>query len=209
MPNPFRAIPFAGEARPGSGRSQDDARRPDARGRRSKPATMMGHRLLAPVIVGCAIIGFAAPASATSPDRFSFSDSGSEQAVVQCDGFAIDSETTQTFDVTVLFDASGQVIKVISRGRIIETNTNSVTGKSVMNRGVFQDFYTHVDGTDEFTHAVVGFDFMATSPGEGVVLQDVGRKVYSTDGEHIVFLAGQHRIPDGPAAEAVFCAALS
>jgi hypothetical protein len=164
--------------------------------------------LLLPAVVGCAVFGLAAPASATPPDRFSFSDSGSEPGFVQCDGFAIDEASTNTFDVTVFYDESGQVVKVISRGRITETFTNSVTGKIVVNHGVFQDFFTRIDGTDDFTHAVVGFDFKATSPAEGIVLQDVGRKVYSPDGE-LVFQAGQDNIPDGPAAEAVFCAALS
>jgi hypothetical protein len=49
---------------------------------------------------------------------------------------------------------------------------------------------------------------MGTSPGEGLVLQDVGRIVYSPE-EEIVFQAGQHRVPDGPEAEEVFCAALA
>jgi hypothetical protein len=50
---------------------------------------------------------------------------------------------------------------------------------------------------------------MGTSPGEGLVLQQVGRVVYSPDGEQVVFVAGQDNIPDGPEAEAVFCAALA
>lgn len=65
-----------------------------------------------------------------------------------------------------------------------------------------------IDGTDEFTHALVGFRFMGTSPGEGVVLQDIGRIVYSPDEEQILFLAGQHNVPD-EGFEAELCAALS
>jgi hypothetical protein len=58
------------------------------------------------------------------------------------------------------------------------------------------------------THALVGFRFMGTSPGEGLVLQGVGRMVYSPREEQILFLAGQHEVPD-PGGEAVFCAALT
>jgi hypothetical protein len=49
---------------------------------------------------------------------------------------------------------------------------------------------------------------MGTSPSEGLVLQDVGRIVYSPSEEQILFLAGQHKVPD-PGGEAVFCAALT
>ena len=50
---------------------------------------------------------------------------------------------------------------------------------------------------------------MANSPGRGVVIQDVGRIEYVGEQEDIVFLAGQHHVPEGPEAEAVFCAALA
>jgi hypothetical protein len=170
---------------------------------------MKMRRLLPPVIAGCVAVGVAAPANATPPERFSFTESGSEPGFIQCDGFAIDERSTNTFYVTLFLDTSGEVVKVISRGRITETFTNSVSGKTLINHGVFQGTFTRIDGTDEFQHVVVGFDFKATTPGEGLVLADIGRKAYSPDGEHIVFQAGQDNIPDGPAAEAVFCAALS
>jgi hypothetical protein len=166
--------------------------------------------LLLPVIVGCTVLGFAAPASATTPEMIHFPpESFSEPGFIQCDGFAIDLAGTESADLTVFRDASGQIIKIIRRGRVIETSTNSVTGKTLTNRGVFQDFFTRIDDTDQFRHTVVGFDFMATAPGVGLVLQEVGRKVFSIDGEEIVFFAGQSNIPEGPEAEAVFCAALA
>ena len=169
---------------------------------------MKVRRLLVPVIASCAIFGFAAPASATPPDRFSFSESGSEPGFVQCDGFVINLEGASTTDVTVFFDESGEVVKIIARSRVTETFTNSVTGKTVVNHGVFQDFLTRIDGTDQFRRSVSGFDFKATLPGEGLVLAEIGRKVYALSGEQVVFQAGQD-LPDGPAVEAVFCAAVS
>jgi hypothetical protein len=43
-----------------------------------------------------------------------------------------------------------------------------------------------------------------------LVLQDVGRIVYSPDEEQVLFLAGHHfDVPGGPDAEALFCAALA
>jgi hypothetical protein len=165
-------------------------------------------RLLVPVVAGCAIFGLAAPAGASPPEMFSESGSSSEPGFVQCDGFAIDLETTTTEDVTVYFDETGEVVKFLVRTRATDILTNSVTGKTVVNRGVFQLLGTRVEGTDEFTEALVGFQFLGTSPGEGLVLQDVGRTVFSPEGE-IVFRAGQHKVPEGPEAEALFCAALS
>jgi hypothetical protein len=170
---------------------------------------MTSRRLLLPLIAGCAAFGFAAPASATPPERFHDSGSDADPHFLQCDGFEIARVSTGSFDGTVYFDQAGDVVKVLVRNRATDVFTNSVTGKTVTNRGVFQELFTRIDGTDDFTHSLVGYRFMATSPGEGVVLQDVGRIIYSPDEEQILFLAGQHNVPDGPEANAVFCAALS
>ena len=80
----------------------------------------------------------------------------------------------------------------------------------MVNRGVFQDFFRRIDGTDEFRHSVVGFDFHGKVAGRGpLVLQDVGRKVFDPETGEIVFRADQTNIPEGPEADAVFCAALA
>jgi hypothetical protein len=144
---------------------------------------------------------------------FSESGSFSEPGFVQCDGFEIDLAGTETRDFTVFFDESGQVVKVIIRVRITETSTNSVTGKTVFNRGVFQESFTRIDGTDEFTHTASGYDFQGKVDGRGpLVFQVVGRKVSVIDpetGEETVVFRGHSTLPEGPEAEAVFCAALS
>ena len=49
---------------------------------------------------------------------------------------------------------------------------------------------------------------MGTFPGEGLVLQDVGRFVELPD-EEILFVAGQHDLLPEAAEPAVICAALS
>lgn len=170
---------------------------------------MTVRRLLLPVIVGCAVLGLAAPASATPPERFSIPQEGSEPHFVQCDGFEIGLTTTGTTGVTIFFDDAGEVIKVLFRTRVRDVLTNSVTGKTVVNRGVFQETFTRVDDTDEFTSVLVGFRFMGTFPGEGLVLQDVGRIEFSPFEEEILFLAGQHHLIDEASEPPVFCAALS
>ena len=151
----------------------------------------------------------AGSALATPPERFHEDMSGSEPGFVQCDGYAIDLETTGSEDFTVYFDGSGEVVKVLVRSRARDVFTNTVTGKTVINRGVFQQLFVRIGDTDEFTHSLTGYRFMATSPGRGVVIQDVGRIEYVGDEEDIVFLAGQHHVPEGPEAEEVFCAALA
>jgi hypothetical protein len=156
-----------------------------------------------------AALASATAASGTPPERFHFTESGTE-VLVHCDGFDGNLDTTGTFDGTAFFDESGEPVKFIVRGRITETLTNSVTGKTLVNRGVFQDFFRRIDGTDEFTHSVSGFDFQVKVAGRGpVVLRDVGRKVFDPETGEIVFRAGKSNIPDGPEAEALFCAALA
>jgi hypothetical protein len=169
---------------------------------------MTVRRLLLPMIVGCAVLGFAAPAGATPPERFSFPVEDSDPHFLQCDGFEIALTTTGTENITVFFDDAGEVIKVLVRQRVRDVFTNSVTGKTVVNRGVFQETFTRIEGTDDFTATVTGFRFMGTFPAEGLVLQDVGRFEESPDGE-ILFVAGQHDLLPESAEPAVICAALS
>jgi hypothetical protein len=166
-------------------------------------------RLVLTAIVGGALLVSAAPASATPPERFTDTESGSE-ILAHCDGFDLILTTSGTFNGTVFFDQNGLDAKAIIRGRISETLRNSVTGKTLVNRAVFQEFYTRIDGTDEFTHAVSGFDFHAQLDGRGpLVFYDVGRKVFDPETGEIVFRAGRTNIPEGPEAEAVFCAAVA
>jgi hypothetical protein len=161
-------------------------------------------------VFSVAAMASATAASAKPPERFNFTESGTE-VLLHCDGFDGNLDTTGTFDGTAFFDKSGDPVKFIIRGRITETITNSVTGKTMVNRGVFQDMFRRIDGTDDFTHSVVGYDFQGKIGGRGpVVLRDVGRKVFDPETGEIVFRAGQPNIPPEDAeAEAFFCAALA
>jgi len=135
--------------------------------------------------------------------------SGTE-VLVHCDGFDGILDIGGTVDGTVFFDESGEPVRFIIRGRVKETLTNSVTGKTLVNRGVFQDFLRRIDGTDQFTHSVSGFDFQVKVDGRGpVVLQNVGRRVYDPETGEVMFRAGHADVPDGPETDALFCAALA
>jgi hypothetical protein len=159
---------------------------------------------------GCtAALVWAGTAVAAPPDRFHSDESGSEPGFVHCDGYDIDLDTTGGESFTVYLDGSGEVVKVLVRSRARDVFTNTVTGKVVVSRGVFQQLFVRIGDNEEFTHSLTGYRFMATSPGRGVVIQDVGRIEYVGDEEDIVFLAGQHHVPDDSQAEEVFCAALS
>src|SRR5438034_2356087 len=92
-------------------------------------------------------MALAATASANSTERFTFSFSGSEPHFQQCDGFEISLDTTSSGSVIVFFDESGEVIKVIQQTRGTDTLTNSVTGETVVNRFVFEELFTRIDGT--------------------------------------------------------------
>jgi hypothetical protein len=170
---------------------------------------MTPRRLLIPAIVGCAILAVAAPASARPPERFTDTQSGSE-VLAHCDGFDVIEAFTATAHGSIFFDQSGLDVRAVIRVRGTETFTNSVTGKTVVSRAVFTDFFTRIDGTDEFRHTVSGFDFHGQVDGRGpILLQDVGRKVFDPQTGEITFRAGHTNIPEGPAAEAVFCAAVA
>jgi hypothetical protein len=179
-----------------------------------KEQTMTVRRRLLPVIAVCAALASAAPASARPPEHFRSTESGTE-VFAHCDGFDLILAGTGTVRGTRLFDESGEVVKVIRHARITETYTNSVTGKFVVNRGVFQDFFTRLPDTDEFAHTVSGFDFQAKVGGRGpLVLEDVGRKVYGainpeTGEPEVVFRSGHSTLPQGPEIDAVLCAAVS
>jgi len=128
----------------------------------------------------------------------------SEPGFISCDGFEVDLAGSQ-HDVYMVFrDQAGDVVRVTHAGYVVETFTNTETGASLTNRGVFRDTFTRVDGTEDFVHVVVGFDFIATSPGWGLVLQEVGRKVFSVDGERLVFFAGKSTF-----SEEAICASLA
>ena len=128
-----------------------------------------------------------------------------------CDGFDILIEGQGTDSFTVFLDDAGDVTKVIYRARYPrDTLTNTVTGKSIVNRGQFQEFIERIPGTDEFTKTITGFRYMVNVPGAGVTIRDVGRITYGDLEQTIVlWQAGKHDLALDAALEPTFCAALA
>jgi hypothetical protein len=165
-------------------------------------------RLLLLLILGAAA-ALAPAAGAMPPERFGPSEgTESDPHFNQCDGFEIGGVFTNSVKGTVFFDKAGEAVRVLIRQRAEDLFTNSVSGKTVLNRGFIQVTLARIPHTDDFTETVVGHDFLATSPGDGIVLQDVGRIVFPMDTHAVtLFQAGKH------IAEAEFgdlvCAALA
>ena len=92
------------------------------------------------LLVACvAATAWAGSAFAAPPERFHSSDPGSEEpGFVHCDGFDIDLATSGSEDLTVYLHGSGAVVKVLVRSRARDIFTNTATGETVVNRGVFQ-----------------------------------------------------------------------
>jgi hypothetical protein len=128
-----------------------------------------------------------------------------------CDGFDILIEGQGTDSFTVFLDDAGEVTKVIYRARYPrDTLTNTATGKSIVNRGQFQEFIERIPGTDEFTKTITGFRYMVNEPGAGVTIRDVGRITYGDLEQTIVlWQAGKHDLALDAAFEPTFCAALA
>jgi hypothetical protein len=147
-------------------------------------------------------------ASAMAPERFSFTDGGTDPGFQHCDGFDISLTSAVIVDGAVFFDDTADPARYQLHYHGRDTFTNSVSGKVIVNPFEFTETYDRVPGTDDFTITLVGHRFQATTPGSGVVLQDVGRLVWSPGEEQLLFSAGQHDLLDDSQA-APYCAALS
>jgi hypothetical protein len=152
--------------------------------------------VLATLATAIVILAAPATASATEVLRFRTPIDDTLPGFITCDGFDVGLRTIGVIDVTVQLDDAGEPQRFFVRTNLVDTATNSVTGAQLVNRGVFEQMFVRIDGTDEFTHQLVGFRFMATRAGEGLLMQDVGRIVYSQNEESILFLAGQHHVDD-------------
>lgn len=150
-------------------------------------------------LTAAAALALALPAGAAPPvtQTFTIPVSGLES----CNGFDLVFVGEVTVRETVFFDASGNPVTVRLHVHGAETDTNSVTGKTIEVRG---DVTITIDlATGTFTET--GLSLMSNAPGEGVVIHDSGKVVFDADGE-IVFQAGPHDVLDDPET---WCNALS
>lgn len=133
----------------------------------------------------------AGSAAADPPERHSLSY---DDVFVTRDfcGFRTKFEWVGTGYGIIFTDSNGNFVK--QRDRIAETLTVTSlrSGKSLSGKNHYTISFNAEDGT--FTR--VGLWFHLNSPGEGVVLHDVGRAVFDSDG-NLVFEAGQHQWLEG------------
>jgi hypothetical protein len=155
--------------------------------------------IAAPLLVSLAL---AAPASADQRDVFRFADPF--DGTGQCDGFVNNWEGHDRGMVTN-FSRDGVLYRQVGHIHAIETDTNSVTGKSVVIR-------TDITIVGDITPDGVLTDYkisgqfnVGTSPGQGIVIHDAGTVSFDPNG--ITAIHGIHDVFDN--GEGAFCAALS
>jgi hypothetical protein len=153
----------------------------------------------------------ASPVSAVAPEQFGPETDTYTFIGFNCDGFDIQIAGGGTSRVTVYFDSSGEVTKVTYFARAPhDVMTNTVTGRSIVVRGEFQEFIVRTPGTDEFIKTVVGFRYLVNEPGVGVTIRDVGRITYGDLEQTIIrWQAGEHDLALDDQFQPTFCAALA
>lgn len=159
------------------------------------------------------VLAALAPAAAQAdagPAHFGpFEESGSFIGF-ECDGFDILIEGSATTSFTIWFDANGDVDRLLQRTQAPhDTLTNTVTGKSIIVRGDFEEHVDHIAGTDMWEKTVTGFRYLVNVPGVGVTIRDVGRITYGDLEQTIVQAeSGHHDLAYDAAFQDTFCGAL-
>jgi hypothetical protein len=164
---------------------------------------------LVPAAAAAALLAASAANGAAPLELGTFTDTY-DVIGMNCDGFDIRIQGSETQRFTVFFDDTGNVARVVKHDSAPhDTLTNTVTGKSIVVRGEFDETMTPIPGTDEATKTIVGFRYMVDEPGVGVTIRDVGRIVYG-DFEQTILLwqAGEHDLALDSSIEPTFCAAL-
>jgi hypothetical protein len=148
----------------------------------------------------------AAPAGATPPTREDLGTNPYEFSV-DCSPYGFNFSNIvqgeESLWIETFYDAAGNPIKVVVHDGFTETDTNSVTGKTLPFSQTWINTYDLVTGT----RTVVGKEFVMTDPGEGIVIQDTGRNVFDYP-HHVTFDAGIHEVLYGD-IDQLACSALA
>jgi hypothetical protein len=165
------------------------------------------------LIVGVAATALMAATAAKAGGPFHFGPFTNSYSSIEfnCNGFDILVEGEGTDSYTIFRNDAGELTRVIYRARYPhDTLTNTVSGKSIVVRGEFQEVITPIAGTDEFTKTITGFRYMVTEPGSGATIREVGRITYGELEQTIVlWQAGRHDLAFDAAFQPTFCAALA
>jgi hypothetical protein len=169
----------------------------------------MKHRLLFAVAATAALaagLALASPAHATPPTHegpFTIP----YEFTPDCNpfGFNFENEVVgeEVVSVNTFYDSQGTPARVVVHDSFVETDTNSVTGKTLPFSGNRVETFDLIAGT----RTVVGRSAVMTDPGRGIVIHDTGRVVFSAP-FHVSFEAGPHDVLNGD-VDQLACSALA
>ena len=161
---------------------------------------MKALHIVAPLIVSAAL---AAPASADQREVVHFADPFDGSA--QCTGFVNNWEGHDRGTITN-FSRDGVLYRQVGHIHAIETDTNSVTGKSVVIRTELTVLGDLTPDGELSGYKISGQFNVGTSPSQGIVIHDAGTVTFDSDGM-ITAIHGIHNVFDS--GEDAFCAALA
>ena len=152
------------------------------------------HRVAGAALVAATMLLVAAPAHATQPTTTT------EQRhvvlpIADCGSFTAILTADVTREFTIFYDQDGVPVRDVLARRQQSTISNSVTGKSADNSGVWRVTRTYTDGQLDGTAIQVGRADTVTIPGLGVLFQQEGRGIQE-NGLTVVFEAGPHDFDD-------------
>jgi hypothetical protein len=128
---------------------------------------------------------------------------------VDCAGFGyafeIEVAGTQRVRVTDVLANDGTLLQTVFHIALRETDTNSVSGKSVPLHGTVHEVWDYASNT----RTISGSVFVGNAPG-GKWVQDTGRITMTLDTRIATFVAGPHQAFFTPGGlDALACAALA
>jgi hypothetical protein len=165
----------------------------------------LGRRLgvvAAGLMLGVAI---AAPTSAAGLVKERFEYPLEFEGTVDCGTFEdnyIDRYQVTEIDV---YDAAHNLVRVEYQAVHTSVDRNSVTGFTLEEHGHFYE----VDDFVARTITISGNQEVANRNGQGVVIQDTGRQVFSMDTGDLLFFAGGRKHSQIILSEQIWCDALS
>ena len=162
------------------------------------------------VMVGATLTAGTA-AAAGGPEHFGPFEVEYSFVGFNCDGFDVLIEGAGADEFTIWSDAAGEVEKILYRARYPhDTLTNLSTGRSIVNRGEFQETIVRDPSTGDFIKTITGFRYLVNEPGSGVTVRDVGRITYGDLAQTIVLWeAGHHDLALDAQIQESFCSDLA
>lgn len=119
--------------------------------------------------------------------------------------FSVVAEGRLRGSVTNILAADGSLLQTVFHFVLDETDTNSVSGKSLPLHGVKHEVWDYGSNTRTGTGGV----YIGTARGDGTYVQEAGRLTMTLDTRIAQFVAGPHEAFFGGGIEAVLCAALA